>query len=74
MTQQQQEKSSKWGSASEALRHVATDRLSMSIKMKEIKFSPSGIFADMKSKKSVGVNFKKNLDTPTGLPIFSSKL
>lgn len=59
MTQQQQEKSSKWGSASEALRHVATERLSTSIEMKEMKFSASGIFTDTKSKKPVGVIFFK---------------
>lgn len=37
--------------ASEALRCAVTERLSMSIKIKEIKFSPSGLFVDMKSQK-----------------------
>lgn len=50
MTQQQEEKRSKQaGTPSEALRHAVTDRLS--IKIKEIKFLPCDIFADMKSQK-----------------------
>lgn len=52
MTQQQQEKSSKQaGTPSEALSHAATDRLSISIKIKEIKLLPSDLFADKKSQK-----------------------